>query len=104
MSFKGIPEVLKNQIKDKIILRFNRDDALLLDHENLEVKMVEKGDEITYTVRKLLHAGMTSEIFLSPFEVINLILSITIQSITIFMDDLLKVVNDDEIPRFMRSY
>lgn len=55
--------------------------------------MVEKEHEITYTVRKLLNAGMTSEVFLSPFEVINLILSITIQSITLFREDLLKKID-----------
>lgn len=80
--------MLKKAIKNKIILSFNRDDALLLDEANLEVKLTEKGDNIAYTVRKILHAGMTSDIFLSPFEVIYLILSIRIQSITIFMDDI----------------
>ena len=35
VNTKGIPEVLKNEIKNKIILRFNRDDALLLDESNL---------------------------------------------------------------------
>lgn len=32
INLKQVPQILKDQIKDKIILRFNRDDALLLDH------------------------------------------------------------------------
>jgi hypothetical protein len=37
--------------------------------------------EITFTVRKLFHLRIDSDVFWSPFEIINLILSITVQPV-----------------------
>lgn len=33
----------------------------------------------TYTIRKILHAGMKANILYSPFEIINLILTVKFQ-------------------------
>lgn len=35
INTKGIPKIIKEKMKTNIILRFNRDEALLLDSENL---------------------------------------------------------------------
>ena len=97
INTKGIPDEVKDMIKENIILRFNRDEALLLDSsENLEVKMEESHNIIKYTVRKILHTGMASDIFLSPFEVITLIMSVTVQSLSFEMDSLLDQEFEDE--------
>ena len=57
--------------------------------------MDEGKNELKYTVRKLLHTGMTSEIFLSPFEVINLIMSVTVQSLTLYTEELMEEYEEE---------
>ena len=58
--------------------------------------MEESHNIVKYTVRKLLHTGMASDIFLSPFEMITLIMSVTVQSLSFDMDSLLDEKFEDE--------
>lgn len=70
-----------------MILRFNRDEALVLDDSNTEVNVKQNEPGVfTYTVRKLINTGIDPDIFFSPFEIINLIMSITVQSIELTHD------------------
>ena len=53
--------------------------------EGLEVKLkINKKDKsFTYTIRKLFSTRISSDVFWYPFEIANLILSITVQSVTV---------------------
>lgn len=83
--YGDLPEPLVKKLQNEIILLFGRDDAIkLTEEDNLETKISNKKDkkEIQFTVRKLFHLRIESDVFWSPFEIINLVLSITVQPIT----------------------
>jgi len=82
--YGSLHDVMVTALENDIILLFGRDDALkLTEKDNLEIKMSNKPDkkEIQFTVRKLFHLRIDSDVFWSPFEIINLILSITVQPV-----------------------
>lgn len=63
---------------------FNRDDALKLE-EGLEIKPKKNANEKTFsfTIRRLLKLRIEADVFWSPFEIIDLVLTITLQSVDI---------------------
>lgn len=61
--------------------------------EEISSKIDEDG-VITFTIRKLLHAGMKAQIFLSPFEMINLILTIKLQKVHINKEDIAQMIKE----------
>lgn len=95
VNMKNIPSIIQEEIKKRIVLRFNRDEPISLGTKTEEIS--EKIDEdgvVTFTIRKLLHAGMKAQIFLSPFEMINLILTIKLQKVHINKEDLILIESD----------
>lgn len=92
VNFRGVPMILEKEIMSRMVLRFNRDEALVLDEQNTEVNIKSESGLHTYTVRKLINTGITPEIFYSPFEILNLIMSITSQSIELSSKTISKAV------------
>ena len=60
-----------------------------LNTDSLEItfKHKEKEKEFTYTVRKIFKTRIDSDVFWSPFEMVNLVSSITLQSVTFKIAD-----------------
>ncbi len=68
--YGDLEEEIVEELKNGIVLLFGRDDAIRLDPKtNLEIKLkpIKANKEIQFTVRKLFHLRIESEVFLSPF-------------------------------------
>ena len=68
--YGSLPEEIVAKLMNNIILLFGRDDAIkLTEEDNLETKISNKKDkkEIQFTVRKLFHLRIESDVFWSPF-------------------------------------
>ena len=81
--YGSLPKVLLDELVNNLVFNFGRDDAIQLDTKSLEItlKHKEKDKEFTYTVRKIFKTKIDCDVFWSPFEMVNLVLSITIQSV-----------------------
>lgn len=64
-------------------IAFNKNDAIKLDEENIEV--VRRNDEdkklLTFTIRKSVATRLFGNIFWSPFETVKFIISMTLRSL-----------------------
>lgn len=62
VRFTNIPDVIVDQILEKMVVWFNRDPCISLGKKAQEIKKkLEKEKGLcTFTIRKLLHAGMVA--------------------------------------------
>jgi hypothetical protein len=63
---------------------FGRNDAKALTSEDdleVTVKNKEEDKEIQFTIRQVLQLRIETDVFYTPFEIINLILCITVQPV-----------------------
>ena len=68
------------------MLNFNHSEAVLLtDNLNTSYKRNKSQKVITYVLRKKLVVAAHPHIFWSPFEVVDLILSVTVMSVSFTM-------------------
>jgi hypothetical protein len=87
-NLQDLPEDIKKPLRSKVMVQINRGNSFFLNEEegktNIKLKEAGKNKEfLTFTVRWSFPVQIYEEIFLSPFEVLRLVLSVTINSVTI---------------------
>jgi hypothetical protein len=68
--------------KSAILLEFNQEDSLFLREDKGITRKEEERDRIiTYTVRQNFRANLRGKVFLTPFETLDICLSVIIQTV-----------------------
>jgi len=80
-----IPEEIVEHLKSNILLQFNRGDPLKVipDDVSITLKLDKKSKFLSFTIRRLFMAHIDSDTLWSPYEIIRLIVSITINTCTL---------------------
>ena len=85
-------EMVKECLMEQVVLLFARDNAIKLtdkkeENEDKELNIKASQDkekrEVKFVVKKIFKLYLDSEVFFTPFEVINGILEVTVQSVTL---------------------
>ena len=90
ISTEDLDEEIVEYLKRNLIMRFNRDDAIILDpKKNYDVKMknLQEKKLLRFTVRKILKANMKNHADFTPAETVQLIASISLPAVEIPMED-----------------
>jgi hypothetical protein len=75
---------LVEQLQNNIVLQFNRNESIkLVRGEETTFVHKEKENILNFTIRKKLNTKIAANLFWSPFELIKLVLVVTLRSIII---------------------
>ncbi len=85
VCFEGIPEEIVKKLENSIIIQLNRGEAIKLEDDGITitVKRDKKANFLIFTIRKLFLSSLISDTLWSPFELVELIISITLNTVTI---------------------
>jgi hypothetical protein len=91
VKYGDLPEEIVEKLEKGIIIQLNRGEAMQLadDGLNITFKRNYKAEFLTFTIRKVFLAFMVEDTLWSPFEQLDLIISITLNTVTIAADSLI---------------
>ena len=80
---KNLPERYLKFLETGIILNLSRDEPISLNSEQVECSMKYRKAEhtLSFIIRKNIGVGLNPNIFWSPFEIIEFIMSVTVQPV-----------------------
>jgi hypothetical protein len=79
--YGSLPQFTLQELQQNIILQFNRNDAINLA-KSIDISIInnQKSQVLSFTIRKNLKCKIDCNFFWSPFELIYLVLVVTIRS------------------------
>ena len=81
---KALEETLVQQLQESIVMQFNRNDSILLTNgEEITFYRQERDHLLHFTIRKTFLSKIDADLFWSPFELIKLVLVVTLRSLSI---------------------
>jgi hypothetical protein len=82
---EGVPEEVVDRLENSMIVQLNRGEAIKLEDDGITitVKRDKKKHFLIFTIRKVFLAFLLSDPLWSPFELIELVISITLNTVTI---------------------
>lgn len=79
---ENLPDEVINGLKKSLYIQLNKQ-GFLLNPDTPNVKMKIHHDYIQFTLREMLQTDLDGNVFLTPFETLNLVLSITLNSLDV---------------------
>lgn len=83
--YGDIPEEIINKLESSIIVQLNRGEVMLLADDGLTIacKRNKKAKLLIFTIRKVFLAFMMEDTLWSPFELFDLVVSLTLNTVNI---------------------
>jgi hypothetical protein len=98
IGYEGLPEEIIQRLESSIIIQLNRGEAIKLEDDGISitVKRDKKSNFLIFTIRKLFLAFLLEDTLWSPFELLELIISVTLNTVSIAPHSLKKVNEKSE--------
>jgi hypothetical protein len=79
----GLSDPLKKLLENNIMVQVNRGDSfqLAVKEDSTKIKMKKEGKFLKFIIRDVFPVQIYDDVFLSPFEILNLVLTVTVNSI-----------------------
>jgi len=83
--FGDIPEEILKKLENSIVVQLNRGEAMFLADDGITItfKRDKKAKFLIFTIRKVFLGFLIEDTLWSPFEVLQLIISLTLNTVTI---------------------
>jgi len=79
-----LPPFLLHALRTQVILHFNRSDSVRLCRStDIGLKHSEEEQTVSFTLRREFTTGVESKYFLWPFEMVKLLLVVTVRSLSV---------------------
>jgi hypothetical protein len=88
INIKGLPRAVIDHLKENVLVQVNRGDSFLLKEEPGTGKVIlkELKDKLHFTIRETFPVQIYDDVFLAPFEILNLVFSVTFNSTRVEAD------------------
>lgn len=83
--YGDIPEEIVEHLKTSILVQLNRGEAIKLEDDGISIttKNDKKSKFLIFTLRKVFLAFLVEDTVWSPFELIELVISLTLNTVTV---------------------